>query len=75
MNLTQFDLNVIPGYRPWLEEQIRQLSIQALSANALTCNACGEIAGTYIIEYQGQTFRLPAAEAYALLQFVVGDSP
>ncbi|ASC71425.1 hypothetical protein XM38_023770 [Halomicronema hongdechloris C2206] len=74
MNLTKFDLNVIPGYRPWLEAQIRQLSIKALSTSTLTCNACGEIAGTYIIEYQGQTFRLPGEEAYALLQFVVGST-
>lgn len=73
MDLCKFDLKVVPGYESWLEEQIRLLSVQALSLNALTCNACGEIAGTYIIEYDQQTFRLPGEEAYAFLQFIVSQ--
>ncbi|MBE7386130.1 MAG: hypothetical protein F6J95_032670 [Leptolyngbya sp. SIO1E4] len=73
MDLCKFDLKVVPGYEPWLEEQIRQLSIQALQANTLTCNTCGEVAGTYIIEYDGQTFRLPGEETYTFLSFIVGS--
>lgn len=71
MSLSTFDLKAITGYVPWLEEQIRQLSVEALSAHALTCNACGEITGTYIIEYQGETFRLGGEETYAFLSFLV----
>ncbi|PSN12439.1 hypothetical protein C7293_20160 [filamentous cyanobacterium CCT1] len=70
MNLTQFDLKTVDGYQSWLEDKIRQLSVTALSSNTLTCHACGEIAGTYIIEYQGQTFRLPGEEALAFLEFI-----
>ncbi len=71
MNLTKFDLKVVPGYEEWLAAKIRQLSIEALKQQTLTCNACGEIAGTYIIEYDGQTFRLPGEETLAFLAFVV----
>ncbi|MEM6521192.1 MAG: hypothetical protein AAF722_17875 [Cyanobacteria bacterium P01_C01_bin.70] len=71
MNLTKFDLKVVPGYETWLTEHIRQLSLTALAAGTLTCNACGEVAGTYIIEYDGQTFRLPGEEALAFLTFIV----
>ncbi|NER83367.1 MAG: hypothetical protein F6K42_28205 [Leptolyngbya sp. SIO1D8] len=73
MNLSEFDLKVMPGYDSWLTEQIRQLSVTALKASALTCNACGEVAGTYIIEYDGQTFRLPGEETYTFLNFIVGN--
>lgn len=74
MALSTFDITAVPGYSPWLEAQIRQLSIDALNANALTCNACGEIAGTYIIEYGGETFRLGGEETYAFLHFVTEQS-
>lgn len=74
MDLTKFDIRVVPGYESWLEAQIRQLSVEALKANALTCNACGEIAGTYIIEYDQQIFRLPGEETFAFLQFIVTNS-
>lgn len=71
MDLLKFELKVIPGYESWLEEQIRQLSVEVLEIQALTCTACGEISGTYIIDYDGQTFRLPGEEAYAFLRFIV----
>ncbi|MEM9008353.1 MAG: hypothetical protein AAGE59_33195 [Cyanobacteria bacterium P01_F01_bin.86] len=73
MNLTKFDLKVVPGYESWLEEQIRQLSVEALKAGTLTCTACGEVAGSYIIEYDEQAFRLPGEEAYTFLCFIVGN--
>ena len=74
MNLAQFDLKAVPGYQPWLEEQVRRLSVAALSASALTCNACGEVAGTYIVEYQNQTFRLAGEEALAFLEFILSGA-
>ncbi|MGF1457417.1 MAG: hypothetical protein ACFBSG_00160 [Leptolyngbyaceae cyanobacterium] len=70
MELNKFDLKVLPGYEPWLEAKIRELSLAVLDTNTLTCNACGEIKGTYIIEYDGQTFRLPGAETLAFLAFI-----
>jgi hypothetical protein len=73
MNLSQFNLTHLSGYRPWLEDKIRQLSVAALSENAITCTACGEVLGAYIIEYGGKTFRLSAEETLALLQFVATD--
>mgnify|MGYP001796343850 FL=1 len=74
MDLTKFDLKVVPGYEDWLAAQVRQLSIAALKTSTLTCNACGEVSGAYIIEYEGQRFRLPGEEALAFLQFIVtGD--
>ncbi|MEL6398261.1 MAG: hypothetical protein AAFR26_04145 [Cyanobacteria bacterium J06626_4] len=74
MDLTKFDLKVVPGYEDWLAAQVRQLSIAALKTSTLTCNACGEVSGSYIIEYDGQRFRLPGEETLAFLQFVVtGD--
>jgi hypothetical protein len=71
MDLLKFELKLVPGYEDWLTAQIRQLSIEALKTQTLTCNACGEIAGTYIIDYDGQTFRLPGEEAYAFLSFII----
>jgi hypothetical protein len=73
MNMTELTLETIPDYTSWLEEQIRQLSIQALQTNAVTCNACGETIGTYIVEYAGQTFRLSGERTYAFLNFIVAD--
>jgi hypothetical protein len=74
MNLTKFDLKGIPGYEAWLEAHIRQLSVEALVAQTLTCTACGEVAGTYIIDYDGQTFRLPGEETLAFLAFIVDQT-
>ncbi|MGD1905613.1 MAG: hypothetical protein ACFB0C_06410 [Leptolyngbyaceae cyanobacterium] len=71
MDLLKFDLKVVPGYESWLAEEIRQLSLEALKTQTLTCTACGEIAGSYVIDYQGQTFRLPGEETYSFLQFIV----
>lgn len=73
MNLQKFDLKVVPGYEEWLTEEIQKLSIIALKTQTLTCNACGEVLGTYIVEYGGDTFRLPGEEAYTFLKFIVRD--
>ncbi|MDX2229683.1 MAG: hypothetical protein NW220_08600 [Leptolyngbyaceae cyanobacterium bins.349] len=58
-----------PAFEAWLKEQILQLSVDTLQS-AVTCTACGEILGTYIIEYQGNRFRYPLDKAYAFLKFV-----
>ncbi|NJL46085.1 MAG: hypothetical protein HC922_11030 [Leptolyngbyaceae cyanobacterium SM2_3_12] len=55
---------------PWLREQILQLSVDTLSAGLLTCTACEEVFGDYILEYNGEKFRLPASKTYAFLQFI-----
>ncbi len=73
MDLTKFDLKVVPGYESWLTDQIRQLSVEALKTNTLTCTACGEVEGAYIIEYDGQAFRLPGEETYTFLCFIIGN--
>lgn len=67
---------MIPGstvseaFQNWLEAQILQLSVETLKSNAVTCTACGEVLGTYIIDYQGEQFRLSLEEAYAFLKFI-----
>lgn len=53
----------------WLKAQILQLSVDTLS-KAVTCTACGEVLGTYIIDYQGERFRCTPEEAYAFLKFI-----
>ena len=74
MTTSTFEIKAVAGYEAWLQEQIRQLSVTALSSNALTCNACGEVAGTYIIDYQGHTFRLGGEETYSFLSFIVNNA-
>jgi hypothetical protein len=54
----------------WLAEQILKLSVDTLKDEAVTCTACAETLGEYIIEYQGKQFRYPADRAYAFLMFV-----
>ncbi len=74
MDLNKFELKLLPGYDEWIAAKIRALSVEALRLEAVTCNACGEIVGTYIIEYDGQTFRLPGEEALAFLAYIVESS-
>lgn len=57
-------------FQDWLTQQILTLSVDALSEEALTCTACPKVMGDYIIEYQGEKLRLPAAEAYAFLRYI-----
>ncbi len=58
------------AFKNWLKAQILQLSVDTLKSNAVTCTACGEVLGTYIIDYRGDRFRLPLEQAYALLKFI-----
>ncbi|NEQ31917.1 MAG: hypothetical protein F6K04_13090 [Leptolyngbya sp. SIO4C5] len=57
-------------FNQWLHQQIMQLSVDMLSAGLLTCTACEKAFGEYILEYQGEKFRLPAGATYAFLNFV-----
>jgi hypothetical protein len=57
-------------FETWLKDQIFRLSVDTLKSKAITCTACGEVLGTYIIEYQGERFRYSPGEAYAFLKFV-----
>lgn len=58
------------AFEAWLKDQILQLSVDTLKSEAITCTACGEVLGTYIIDYQGNRFRYSPGEAYAFLKFV-----
>lgn len=64
------DSSLEATFGAWLKDQILRLSVDTLKSNAVTCTACGEVLGTYIIEYQGKRFRYSPEEAYAFLKFV-----
>ena len=70
MTLLTSDSPIEAAFDSWLKTQILQLSVDTLKSKALTCTACGEILGTYIIEYQGKRFRYSPTEAYAFLKFI-----
>jgi hypothetical protein len=61
---------ITQAFQDWLKAQILQLSVDTLKSNAVTCTACGEILGTYIIDYNGDRFRLPLEQTYAFLKFI-----
>ena len=58
-------------FEAWLEQRIATLSVDALNRNVLTCTACGEVTGDYIIEYRGESLRYQAPKAYAFLKYVL----
>jgi hypothetical protein len=43
--------------------------VGTLKSNAVTCTVCGEVLGTYIIDDNGDRFRLPVEQTYAFLKF------
>ena len=59
----------------WLTKRIRELSVDALASKAFTCTACGEVAGDYLVDYEGKTFRFDTATTYAFLEFVLAKRP
>lgn len=65
---------LLQALEPWLQSQILTLSVDALSKSMLTCTACPQVMGDYIVEYQGESLRLPAAATYALLRYVLEDT-
>ncbi len=59
----------------WLTKRIRELSVDALAAKTFTCTTCGEVAGEYLVDYDGKTFRFDTATTYAFLEFIVAKQP
>lgn len=64
------DTAVAAAWKDWLKGEILRLSVDTLRLNAVTCTACGVVLGTYIIDYQGDRFRLSLEQAYAFLKFI-----
>jgi hypothetical protein len=64
------DSAVITLFEAWMKTQILQLNVDTLKSEAVTCTACDEILGTYIMEYKGCRFRYPLPRAYAFLKFI-----
>lgn len=75
MALPSSDLSANAAFEAWLKNQILQLSVETLKSNAITCTACGEVLGTYIIEYQGNQFRCSPEQAYSFLKFIAEATP
>jgi hypothetical protein len=73
MTPTEFDLTTLDGYTDWLATEIPRLGSQAQATTSIICNAWGKVLGTYIFEYDGQTFRLPREEAFAFLTFILSQ--
>ncbi len=61
---------VTEAFQDWLKAQILQLSVDTLKSHVVTCTACGEVLGTYILDYKGERFRLSLEETYAFLKFI-----
>lgn len=64
-----FDLNTT--FEDWMKAEILKLSVSTLNKQAVTCTACGEVLGTYIIDYKGTQFRFSAERTYAFLKFLL----
>lgn len=66
--------NLEPGlteaFESWLKSEILRLSVDTLKSEAFTCTACGEVLGTYIIDYKGTQMRFPADRTYAFLKYL-----
>lgn len=75
MTSSTSDSSLEATFGTWLKDQILRLSVDTLKSRAVTCTACGEVLGTYIIEYQGKRFRYSPEQAYAFLKFVEETQP
>jgi hypothetical protein len=64
------DAAVAEVWQDWLKAQILRLSVDTLRLNAVTCTACEVVLGTYIIDYEGDRFRLSLEQTYAFLKFI-----
>ncbi|MEL7039535.1 MAG: hypothetical protein AAFO04_28575 [Cyanobacteria bacterium J06592_8] len=64
----------LQAFEQWLNQQILTLSVDALKNNVLTCTACPKVMGDYIIEYKGESIRLPVGKAYAFLRYILDDA-
>jgi hypothetical protein len=65
------DSATLTAFEEWLKAQILKLSVDTLKSEAVTCTACGEVLGTYIIDYKGTEFRYSTERTYAFLKFLL----
>lgn len=65
------DSAVSLAFEEWMKTQILKLSVDTLKEQAITCTACGEVLGTYIIDYKGTRFRFSPERTYAFLKFLL----
>ena len=72
---TSLESPVFSQLEQWLAKRIRELSVEALASGAFTCTACGEVAGEYLVDYTGKTFRFDTATTYAFLEFILSKQP
>ncbi|OKH14184.1 hypothetical protein [[Limnothrix rosea] IAM M-220] len=62
-----------PQFDEWLQREILRLSVDTLNKKAITCTACGEIRGDYIVDFQGETYRFDTPKTYAFLTYVLEE--
>ena len=75
MSQTKIVPDLTKRFESWIAEQILKLSTEALiHSEILTCTACPKIAGEYILNYKGETFRYSSEKTYAFLKFVLEGS-
>jgi hypothetical protein len=68
------DATTVEQFEAWLKTEILKLSVDTLKEQAVTCTACGEVLGTYIIDYKGERLRFSAERTYAFLKFLLESS-
>jgi hypothetical protein len=73
MTLSSPSPSITAAFEDWLKAQILQLSVETLRLEAVTCTACGEVLGTYIIDYKGERFRYSIEQTYAFLKFIAEE--
>jgi hypothetical protein len=71
---TSLDPTLADAFDTWMKAEILKLSVDTLKSQAVTCTACGEVLGTYIIDYKGTPMRLSAEQTYAFLKFLLAQA-
>lgn len=69
--LTHIEPAVFGQFDQWITQRIRQLSVGTMTSGLITCTACGEVEGDYILAYKGETFRFDTVTTYAILQLML----
>lgn len=67
------DPSLADAFDAWMKAEILKLSVDTLKSQAVTCTACGEVLGTYIIDYKGNQMRLSTEQTYAFLKFLLAQ--
>lgn len=73
MALPNPNRQLMTAFDEWMNTQISHLSLSATQLSNLTCTACNEILGMYIIDYQGDRFHYSAFRTYAFLKFILEE--